>query len=195
MPSEFLQFAVTIPHGTAEATPHRAQLPMTPRIVREFRVRVPPGGKGYVGWAIGNAGQPVIPLNAGAWIVTNNATLPFVVDGFTTSGTWWLIGYNTGDHDHTIYITAGVDRPGRPQRPITPIPPSTISTGGAGGATGATGPTTGGAGGTLPTIPTTPTGTQPGITLPPITGPPGTGTAPGLTRPTPLPAPPPPPTF
>jgi hypothetical protein len=103
--SDVRSFAVLIPAGTAIATPQVTALALPPVRVDHVRVRIPPGPMGSVGWALGLAGVPLIPVNVGGWIVADNEVLDWDLDDAPTSGAWQLIAYNTGNNPHTLYVT------------------------------------------------------------------------------------------
>ncbi len=104
MPSEVRSFAVTVPAGTPASAPQVTSLAMPARIVREIRVRIPPGPRGEVGWALGAAGVPVLPWNAGAWIVADDESIDWPLHDQISSGAWELRAYNTGAFAHTLYV-------------------------------------------------------------------------------------------
>ena len=112
MAREVRSFAVTIPAATLAATPYVEDLPMPARLVVEVRVRVPPGPSGLVGWALGSAGERVLPWGEGQWIVADNEAISWPLEGQIESGAWQLQGYNLGVYDHTIYVTFLLDPPG-----------------------------------------------------------------------------------
>lgn len=105
MAQEIRQFQVKIPAGTAKTAGFSADMSFPPRIVTEIEVRVPPGPRGEVGFAIGSAGVPVIPYQSGTWIVTDDADIHWPLENYVDSGSWTLFGYNTGSFDHTLYVT------------------------------------------------------------------------------------------
>jgi hypothetical protein len=105
MAREVYSFAVTVPAGTSPSSPQKTALTMPPRVVQEVEVRLPPGPRGEVGWALGLAGQPIIPFQKGAWIVGDDERISWPLTGQPTSGAWELYAYNTGSFPHTIYIT------------------------------------------------------------------------------------------
>ena len=111
MAAEVRTFAVTVPAGTAIAAPQVTALRMPARIVRNVRVRVPPGPAGEVGWAVGAAGVRVLPWGAGEWIIANDEAIEWPLDGQITSGAWQLQAYNTGTYPHTLYLTFQLDPP------------------------------------------------------------------------------------
>lgn len=65
-----------------------------------------------MGWALTSAGTPVIPIQAGAYIVTDNQAATWNLEGYLDSGNWQLTGYNTGLYPHTVYLTFQLDLPG-----------------------------------------------------------------------------------
>ena len=98
------EFGVTIPAGTAASARWSTPLTMPPRTVRRIEILVPPGSRGVMGFALGAAGTPVIPSNAGGWIVTDRAELGWDLEDQINSGAWECFGYNTGTYDHSLRI-------------------------------------------------------------------------------------------
>ena len=109
MAREVRNFAVTVPAATLESAPFVADLSMPARIALSVRVRVPPGPAGMVGWALGSAGERVLPWGPGEWIVADNEAIEWPLHGQIESGAWQLQGYNLGVYDHTIYVTFLLD--------------------------------------------------------------------------------------
>jgi hypothetical protein len=105
MASELHQFAFTIPAGTTIAVPATQQLTMPPRQVTQLNVKVPPGPRGLMGFAIGASGQAIIPAIPGSWIVTDNHLYEWPLENYIDSGAWEAFGYNLGNFPHTIYLT------------------------------------------------------------------------------------------
>lgn len=175
MSREVREYTVTIPKGTTAANPYKVQLEMPARVVVKITVRVPPGPRGHMGFAIGSAGLPVIPINAGGWIITDNATLPYVLTDYIDSGTWWVLGYNDGTYTHTIYLTFTCTLPGQAAAAsAAPAAGAVIATLSSTGATPTPTPLP------VPTAPPTPPSvpTPPGITLPTPPSVPTPGTIP-----------------
>lgn len=67
-------------------------------------MRIPPGPRGLVGFALGSAGQNIIPYNNGQWIIADDDTINWPLEDYLDSGAWQLQGYNLGQYDHTIYL-------------------------------------------------------------------------------------------
>lgn len=208
MAREVRVFTVTVPTTATKTVPHLARVAFPPRVVTDITVRVPPGPRGEVGFRVGVSGIPLLPINPGEWIVTDNEVVDIPVQGYPTSGDWYLIAYNSGSYTHTLQVRFELDLTGQPASGVvTPIPGGTLST-----STGVSGVVTGGGTvGTLPPVPTmpatltlTPPPTVTVPTVPPVAPPPTITapppptttvpvvTAPPVPAPVPVTAPPPP---
>lgn len=104
MASEVYAFQVTIPAGTALATPFRQLVTFPVRKVDTLEVTIPPGPAGNMGFAITMRGINVMPLVPNTWIVTDNERIRWDITDLPTSGDWQVSGYNTGTFDHTVYL-------------------------------------------------------------------------------------------
>lgn len=104
MASEVQTFTCTVPAGTVQASPVTIDLTMPPRTVRRIEWFVPSGNRGLLGWAIGAAGVPIIPRNAGAWIVAEAVDRGWDFETPVNSGAWQFFGYNTGAYAHSVYL-------------------------------------------------------------------------------------------
>ena len=109
--AEVRSFVVTVPAGTPSTAPLVSALSMPARVVDSIRVRVPPGPRGLVGWALAASGTPIVPWNAGAWMIQDDEITDWSLTGQITSGAWQLIAYNSGTYDHAIYLTFALDTP------------------------------------------------------------------------------------
>lgn len=103
-PVDLWTFAVTIPAGTQQATPFIANLTMPARKIVDIEAMVPSGWNGVAGFALGAAGQPVIPFGPNTWVVASGETLNWQFDNLITSGAWQCFGYNLGVNPHTVYL-------------------------------------------------------------------------------------------
>ncbi len=72
MAKEIRSFSPTVPAGTPKTNLFTQALAFPPRGVTEIDIRVPPGPRGQVGFAIGASGQPVLPYAAGQFIVADD---------------------------------------------------------------------------------------------------------------------------
>lgn len=115
MAREIREFAVTVPHGTAKATPQVTDVASGTRILRRLEVKVPDGPRGQMGFQIGMATRQLIPYGVGQFIVTNDVELGWDLEDQPSSGAWQVIAYNTGLFDHTLYVRFLFDLPGQDQ--------------------------------------------------------------------------------
>lgn len=118
MATEYRTFEVTVPAGTAKATPQTTALAMPPRIMERLEVRIPPGPNGSVGWAFTSGGSRVFPFDRNTWVVADDETIPVPVDGAPETGAWQLQAYNTGRWDHTLYVRAWLRSPSERGAPV-----------------------------------------------------------------------------
>lgn len=109
MAQEIREFAVTVPPGTPVSAPLVTSVAFPERQVTAVSWRVPPGPSGKLGWALTSAGAPVIPIQRGTYIVTDNQADTWPLAGYLDSGNWAVTAYNTGVFPHTIYLTFLLD--------------------------------------------------------------------------------------
>lgn len=132
MASELREYAFAIPAGTLASDPASLDCVMPARVVEWITVLVPPGPNGTMGFQIANSSIPVIPSNPGAWIVSNDEVIHWPLENQITSGSWQVLGYNSGVYDHTIYVRFGVDPPGQNTNGagglVVPAPNAALST-------------------------------------------------------------------
>lgn len=178
MATEYRQFSVTIPPGTAQTAGFTADLSFPSRIVTQINVRIPPGPRGEVGIGIGNSGVITIPFGNSSYIVTDDEDLQFPLDQAVESGAWTFFGYNTGQYQHTIKITFYLEPiPAAPSLAGGTVPITSTGTGTDTGTTTDTGGIPGGCvdqyGNIVDCPPGVPAGTIiPVPTVPPVTVPP-----------------------
>lgn len=138
MAREVRAFDVLVPAGTAQSAGFTSDLSFPPRIVTQIEVLVPPGPRGNVGFAIGSSGVPVMPHNSGAWIVSDDERIVWPLDNVWDSGSWTLFAYNSGQYNHTLFVTFLLDpatdtlTPATAPLAISTIVPQTISNEGDG---------------------------------------------------------------
>jgi hypothetical protein len=120
MAREIRRFEFTIPAGTSKATPVNQQVSFPPRIVAQINIRIPPGPAGTMGFSVGSSGNPVIPIEPGEYMVTDNQAMEWPLVDFWDSGSWEFFGYNTGQFDHTVYFTFLCDLVPETPAPLTP---------------------------------------------------------------------------
>lgn len=117
MAVEIHAFQVLVAKGTPKATPQLSALSMPARLVERVEIRVPPGPRGQLGFALAAAGNPILPSNPGAWIVADDKDLNWTLEEQISSGAWQLLAYNTGAFDHTLYLDFHVQLPANLQPP------------------------------------------------------------------------------
>jgi hypothetical protein len=105
MAQEIRQFQVTTPAGRLITNPLVTDLTMPARRVESIRIRIPPGPSGQLGFALGSAGQRVIPWNANGWFVGDDEIINLPLADQIDSGAWQLQSYNTGSQPHTLLVT------------------------------------------------------------------------------------------
>lgn len=135
MTTEIRAFSITVPPGTPIAVPAKFNVSFPPRDVEQVEFIFPPGPMGAVGVALGSAGQAVIPFNAGAWIIDDNAKISYPVVGQFNSGAWQAIAYNLGSFPHTIQIRflLSILDPDSQQAPVGFASADALSNSGPGG--------------------------------------------------------------
>lgn len=122
-----------VPAGTTQANPLVTDISFPAREVIAVSWRVPPGPSGLMGWALTSAGTPVIPIQQGAYVVTDNQSATWELEGYLDSGNWQVTAYNTGLYDHTVYLTFQLDMPGTAAPPALPPTGSGVGVIGTGG--------------------------------------------------------------
>lgn len=125
MAARIESFTVTVPMGTTAVAPQLTRLSMLDGIVERIQAIIPPGPSGLMGFAFVHSGQQVIPFADGQWIVVDDKTLDWPVDGFPTGNLWSLKAYNLDVHPHTIYLFMHLREIPVPtpaaQRPVTVV--------------------------------------------------------------------------
>jgi hypothetical protein len=104
MATSVIALTGTVPAGTPKASPVTVQLTFGPAYVNKIRWRVPPGPRGNLGWALSMGGVQVMPQVAGEWVVADDEYDDWEIENLPDSGSWQLVGYNTGAYNHTVYL-------------------------------------------------------------------------------------------
>jgi hypothetical protein len=121
-------FDVTIPAGTAKASPATTALSMLEGRVVRMALTFPDGCVGLVGIGVHYAHTQVIPFDVNTWLLANGVRLQFDLHNYPTGNQWALIGYNTDVYDHTIYVEFEVNEFGTGEiAAITFLPVEAIS--------------------------------------------------------------------
>lgn len=62
-----------------------------------------------MGWQLSSDGVAVIPVVPGTFIVADDESDDWPLDGYPDAGNWQVTGYNTGVYPHTVYLTFLLD--------------------------------------------------------------------------------------
>jgi hypothetical protein len=95
---------VTVAAGVAIAAPTTTALSLRDAILERVEVKVPPGPSGVLGFRILHSGQTVIPFRSADWIIADDETLAWDVEGYPTGSKWSVQAYNTGIYPHSLYF-------------------------------------------------------------------------------------------
>lgn len=109
MAREVRKYTVTVPAGTAIATPQATSIAFPVRTVRSVDWRIPPGAQGVMGWQLAMGGVQVVPVASDTWVIDDGTAGTFTLDGYPDSGAWQVIGYNTGTFPHSVFLTFHLD--------------------------------------------------------------------------------------
>lgn len=107
----FYSLKFTVPKNTAETAPFEQKLPISPGIIHQVSVYIPPGHKGVTGCALDFGLHQIAPTNQNQWFTGNSVHYLYpehiqIPDGTRELG---LRGYNTSlNNDHTFMIAVGV---------------------------------------------------------------------------------------
>lgn len=104
MAREIYAFDAVIPHGTLKTAPVTVNMTMPARVVETIEIVLPPGAAGSVGFQFATGGIPMIPSNAGGFIIPTPGLTTWPVEEQITSGAWQMIAYNTGGYNHALQV-------------------------------------------------------------------------------------------
>jgi hypothetical protein len=114
------QFTVSIPAGTAKATPVTINIPIGNFEIESIELEVPPGQSRLMGFYLALSGQQVIPYDAGEYLVWDNQEKSWPLTNQVTTGRWQVVGYNTGSYPHRVIVRFHVNSLGDPPPPPSP---------------------------------------------------------------------------
>jgi hypothetical protein len=97
------KFAVTVPAGTAQASPANYSLVVPDGYLQRVEVTIPDGHNGLTGLQLLAANAQLVPATFGAYLVGNDQTLAFDMVGVIDTGNFQANAYNTGVFAHTFY--------------------------------------------------------------------------------------------
>lgn len=126
MALEVQHFTATVPAGTPLSAPVTVAVTMPVRVVTRIDWRVPNGPMGVFGWQIAMGKVKVFPSGGDLYVTANDEHGTWLVEGAPDSGSWQVIGYNTGANPHSVYLAFHVDLPERPAKVLAEINPFTL---------------------------------------------------------------------
>lgn len=97
-------FQVTIPAGTAQASPLTTPLSFNQGIVHKLEITIPPGPSGLVGFRIRHSSQTVIPNSGTNFIIADGQYIEWDLEGYPVGNAWAIQAYNTDVFPHTLYL-------------------------------------------------------------------------------------------
>lgn len=103
------RFEVTTPAGTTKAAPLTTNLSFPDGVVERLELLVPPGPRGFAGFKIRHSSQVIIPRSGSSWIIADNYTFDWQLEGYPTGDKWSILTHNTDVFDHTFYLTFHVN--------------------------------------------------------------------------------------
>lgn len=115
--AEIRSFAVTIPAGTAQASPVTIDVSFPPRTVIGVSWKVPPGPSGLMGWRLTMSGGNAVVPTGGGWIIADDQAGTWPLIDQPDSGAWEVTGYNTDIYDHAVYLDFLLDLIGQAPAP------------------------------------------------------------------------------
>lgn len=123
MASRIEHLAVSVPAGTAIATPQITPFPFREGIVQKIEPLVPPGPSGLVGWAILYDSQQIIPFTSGVYFIMDDDKRSWDVEGYPTASRYKIKAYNTDVYAHLLQFTFLMTELAAPQPPATRLVP------------------------------------------------------------------------
>lgn len=113
-------FEITVPLKTAKSAPLVENTRFAAGEVVKIEVVIPGGSAGLVGFAIASSKQPIIPLNAGAFIIGDAEPFTRDLEGYPNSGDWQVFAYNEDIYAHSLQVRFSVKE--IPPRPHEGVP-------------------------------------------------------------------------
>lgn len=97
-------FSITVPAGTPKSAPVTFPCVFQQGYVIEVDIKVPPGPTGNLGFFIAAGGSQYIPRTIGSFVMPDNDYITWPLTNAIDSGSWAVVGFNTGIYDHTIQV-------------------------------------------------------------------------------------------
>lgn len=120
-------FKALIPAGTDISAPVTVDCSFNPASVISVRWRVPPGPSGFMGWQLTSDGAAVIPAQLNTYIVADDESAQWDIQGYPDSGSWQVTGYNNDSFDHSVYLDFLTVPSGEDIAPSNTVQPTAIT--------------------------------------------------------------------
>lgn len=121
MARESRSYQVEVPTGTSPTNLATGLITFPPRVVERIDWRVPKGNMGLMGWYLAMGGVQLLPQQQGVFMIAHGETGYWEVEGLPDSGSWELVGYNTGAYVHSVFLTFHLGLIERPVQLRAPI--------------------------------------------------------------------------
>lgn len=102
MAQRVLQQTVSVPAGTLPSAPFTGNLPFDNWEIEAIDLEVPAGPAGCLGFRLANNGVAWLPHSPGEWLIWDDRTERFPVDGYPTASGWQITAYNLGEYAHNV---------------------------------------------------------------------------------------------
>lgn len=96
--------SITVSAGTQIATPQTTALPWRQGFPERVEFRIPPGASGLMGVRLLHSGTRVIPRSEDEWLVTDNESVSWPLEGYASNPNWTVQAYNLDVYPHTFQI-------------------------------------------------------------------------------------------
>lgn len=129
MASRIYPLVVTVPAGTAIATPQVTPWFTEDNTVVSIELEIPPGHNGLTGIRVMKGDTQLIPWGSGSWIVGNDLEHSFSVNDYLPTRDVTIQTYNTGQYPHSFYLRMWVEDYNPPGRLATNPETAALPTG------------------------------------------------------------------
>lgn len=126
MSDDVRHYQPSIPAHTSATSLHAVSIPVPVATVDRVDWKVPPGHGGLVGWFLAMGNVQVRPLPIGTFMVHDNKDGTWPGGGLPDSGSWQLVGYNTGAFAHAVWLTFHITYKKPRPRPVVLVPAAQI---------------------------------------------------------------------
>ena len=104
MTTRIWETQITVPAGTAIASPVTQSWVTEDAYILSVELIVPPGHNGLTGIRVSKGDVQILPWSASSWIIANDYTRVFPVEDYIPTLDMKIQAYNTGQYPHTFYL-------------------------------------------------------------------------------------------